>query len=112
MPETTERWEPHDRSGLEQIRRFELEQPEATAHVLGAHVAALQMARAILLNVSALVLQVSKVVDEDTPVLFLPHTIIDDLRQVELNLVLGYTVHAAIALRDANRGLRALRAVQ
>lgn len=101
VPELTERWEPHDRSALEQIRRFELEQPDATAGVLGAHLGALQMAQTILLNVTAHVLQLSKVVDEDTPVLFLPHTIIDDLRQVELNLGLGYTVHAAIALRDA-----------
>lgn len=96
-----ERWDPHDRSALEQIRRFELDQPSATAEVLGAHLAALQMAQTILLNVTARVLQLSNVADEDTPVLFLPHTIIDDLRQVELNLALGYTVPAAIALRDA-----------
>lgn len=69
----TERWEPHDRSALEQIRRFELDQPHATAGLLGTHVAALQMAQTILLNVTARVLQLSKVVDEDSGARRTPH---------------------------------------
>ena len=59
------------------------------------------MTQAVLLNLTDEALRYADVRDDDTPTLFLPHTVVDDLRQAELNLMLGYTVPVASAMRDA-----------
>jgi len=96
------RWDPLDLSVIDQIRRFEAEQPSATEEIVRRPSEALRLTQALLFNgTERATAKGTPAKSHETPLLFCLYTVADDLRLAEMNLALGYVVGVAWALRDA-----------
>jgi hypothetical protein len=79
-------WDLFDMTAVREIRAFEAGQASATSGFVSETLELLRMVQALLLNGSAECIRLVPNSDAKTPLLFLIHTIADDLRQAELSL--------------------------
>ena len=84
------RWDPLDLSVIDQIRRFEAEQPSATEEIVRRPSEALRLTQALLFNgTERATAKGTPAKSHETPLLFCLYTVADDLRLAEMK-----TAHA------------------